>query len=412
VTSALATDEAALPLDYDALYEGYLASLVDNLRGFRAAAPGLELWVPDEDPLSSLRNMLDAASTVGRARLVVRLSAKTFGALGGDPSRLRAMAEPYGEARVSLDGDAAILDVSGLDAPASRRAEASADSSAASGPRVTGEATAAARAQARLRQDALDPAAREAAALSVYRPALEQAAAKPVFRAALVGSPGQIVARGQAAGAAIGLAVDSGGHRVEAASFELASAGAHELTAGLLESLCRTVVGLPVLEAAEHGTLRLERALRGGQRSPVAGIVLPESLHPLFRLARQLLTAALADYRRQTGFGEVHSRHDERPGEPWLRASEAERRQWLARVIGRALAARGLEPERASVESIRHDVRVELSLDLPPELDAPVFVMALERALQAEVDPRLELYVTERRDRNAKRRLAVVGDET
>jgi hypothetical protein len=63
------------------------------------------------------------------------------------------------------------------------------------------------------------------------------------------------------------------------------------------------------------------------------------------------------------------------------------------------------------VESIRYDVRVELSLDLPPEVDAPVFVMGLERALQAEVDPRLELYVTERRDRNAKRRLAVLGGE-
>jgi hypothetical protein len=410
VTSALATDEAALPLDYDTLYEGYLASLVDNLRGFRAAAPGLELWVPDEDPLSSLRNLLDAASTVGRARLVVRLSAKTFGALGGDPSRLRAMAEPYGEARISFDGDAAILDVSGLDAPASRRAELDADSSAVSGPRATPDATAP-RAPAAPPRDTLDPAAREAAVLAVYRPALEQAARSPVFRAALVGSPGRLLARGQAAAVELVLVVDPSQHRVVAAGFEVASSGALDLSVGLLESLCGIAVGLPVLEVAEHGTIRLERALRGAQRRPVAGIVLPESLHPLFRLARQLLTSALADYRRQTGFGEVHSRHDERPREPWLRASEAERRQWLALSLARALGARGLAPERASIESIRYDVRVELSLDLPPELDAPVFVTELERALQAEVDPRLEVYVTERRDRNAKRRLAVLGGE-
>lgn len=405
MTHALATDEAALPLDYDALYERYLASLVDNLRGFRAAAPGLELWVPDEDPLTSLRNLIDAAGAVGQARLSVRLSPKTLGALGNDLSRLRAMAEVYGEARVSLDGDGAILDVSGLDAPASRRAEASADSDAASGPRATGEPAAAPRAPASRRE--LDPAAREAAALALYRPALEQAAANPAFRAALASSPGQIMARGQSEGAELLLAVDPDGHRVLAASF----AAQDPLQVGLLESVCRIAVGLPVLEAAEHGTIRLEKVLRGGGRRPVAGIVLPESLHPLFRQARQLLTGALADYRRQTGFGEVHSHHDERPAEPWLRASEAERRAWLARALGHILGERGLGPECASVESIRFDVRVELSLELPADVNAPVFVMELERALQTEVDPRLEVYVTERRDRNAKRRLAVLGGE-
>lgn len=410
MTSALATDEAALPLDYDALYEGYLASLVDNLRGFRAAAPGLELWVPDEDPLTSVRNMLDAASTVGRARLVVRLSPKTFGALGKDPARLLAMAEPYGEARVSLEGGAAVLDVSGLDAP-SRRADASVDSAAASGVRATDEPPAPARAHVAARSVELDPAAREATALSVYRPALERAEANPVFRLRPAGAPDQVTTRGRAAEAELVLVVDASQHHIVAGGFEVESSGAPELSVGLLESLCRIAMGLPILEAAEHGTLRLERALRGQQRRPVAGIVLPESLHPLFRLARQLLASALADYRRQTGFGEVHSRHDDRPGEAWLKASEAERRQWLARVVGRALTARGLEPERASVESIRYDVRVELSLELPPEVNAPVFVMALERALQAELDPRLELYVTERRDRNSKRRLAVLGGE-
>jgi hypothetical protein len=184
------------------------------------------------------------------------------------------------------------------------------------------------------------------------------------------------------------------------------------LQAGLLESLCRTVSGLPLLEAAEHGTLRLEKQLRGEARRPVAGILLPESVHPLFRLARALLSQALADYRGQTGFAEVHSRHDDRPSEAWLGASDAERRAQLSRALEVALACRGLDPSLARVESIRHDVRVELSLELPTGVDASVIVMDLERALKAEVEPRLEVYVTERRDRNAKRRLAVLGDET
>jgi hypothetical protein len=401
VTHVLPADRAAEPLDYDTLYEGYLASLVDNLRGFRAAAPGLELWVPDEDPLSSLRNLLDAASSVGRAEIAVRLSARTLGLLG-DTSRLLAMAEAFGQARVIPDNAGAVLEVSGLDAGAA----------AASGPRMAAEPAAEAAARPRTpaasTRDPLDPIAREAAALSLYRPALEQAALAPAHRTLLASQPGQVAVRAKAAGAELGLAVHPREHRILAASF----AAEAPLEVGLLESLCRIVVGLPVLEAAEHGSIRLEKALRGGGKRPVPGIVLPESLHPLFRLARQLLTAALADYRAQTGFDAVHSRHDERPGVAWSSATDAERRQWLARALEPALRARGLEPRCASVESIRYDVRVELSLELPAEVDAPVFVMTLERTLQAEIDPRLELYVTERRDKNAKRRLAVVGDET
>ena len=413
MTSALPTEsEAALPLDYDAIYARYLASLVADLRGFRAAAPGLELWVPDEDPLASLRNMLDAAAVVGRQRLAVRLSAKTLGRLGPDPQRLLSMAQAYGDARLSLDGDGgAVLDVSGLGAPASRRAETVPAPSAnvPSDPQGSRELAA----SPRPRLDGappvdVGPAERDAAALALYRPALDRAAADPTHQGRSLTGDGRVIARSSASGAELSLAVDASTHRLVGASFD----AQEPLQIGLLEQLCRSLSGLPVLEAAEHGTLRLEKLLRGDAPRPVAGIVLADSVHPLFRLARALLAQALADYRRQTGFDAVHSRHDERPGEAWQRASDAERRQWLSRALAAALGARGLEPSRASVESIRYDVRVELSLELPPDADAPLLVMELERALQAQVDPRLEVYVTERRDRNAKRRLAVLEGDT
>jgi len=141
----------------------------------------------------------------------------------------------------------------------------------------------------------------------------------------------------------------------------------------------------------------------------LAGFLLPEAVHPLFRCAHDLSTQALSDYRRQTGFAEVHSRYDQQPGEAWQRASDAERRAWLARALAAALVARGIDPSSARIDSIRHDVRVELWLEPPAGTDAPALVMELERALQAEVDGRLEVYVTERRDRNVQRRLPLLG---
>jgi hypothetical protein len=397
--------ESPEPLDYDALYARYLASLVDDLRGFRAAAPGLELWVPDEDPFASVRNLLDAAASVGRQRVRVRLSAKTLAELGPDPERLLSMARAHGDAHLSLDGAGAVLDVSGLVAPAARRAEAgpAAPATVTGAERPASGEPSAFAARCAAAASGLDLAAREAAA---YRPALERAAAAPAHRGRpLAVSSGQVLVRASSASAELRIAVDPSTHRLEATSFEARD----PLAIGLLESLCRAVSGLPLLEAAEHGTLRLEQLLRGAAPRPVAGIVLPEAVHPLFRWARDLLVQALADYRRQTGFAEVHSRHDQRPGEAWQRASDAERRTWLARELAAALAARGIDPSSARVDSIRHDVRVELLLEPPAGTDAPALVMDLERALQAQVDRRLEVYVTERRDRNAQRRLTLLG---
>jgi hypothetical protein len=62
-----------------------------------------------------------------------------------------------------------------------------------------------------------------------------------------------------------------------------------------------------------------------------------------------------------------------------------------------------------AVVSIRYDVRVELGLsEAWKQLDQPRLVMALERELQARVDPRLEVYVQELKDKNQLRRLALV----
>jgi len=400
--------ESPEPLDYDALYARYLASLVDDLRGFRVAASGLELWVPDEDLFASVRNLLDAAASVGRHRLLLRLSSETLAELGPDPERLLVMARAYGDARLLLDGAGAVLDVSGLDAPAARRAEAgpAAPVTLTGAERPASGEPSALLARSTAAASGVELAAREAAALSVYRPALERAAAAAAHRGRpLATSSGHVIARASSSSAELRIAVDPSTHRLEAMSFEAQD----PLEIGLLESLCRAVTGLPLLEAAEHGTVRLEQLLRGAAPRPVAGILLPEAVHPLFRCAHDLSTQALSDYRRQTGFAEVHSRYDQQPGEAWQRASDAERRTWLARALAAALVARGIDPSSARIDSIRHDVRVELWLEPPAGTDAPALVMELERALQAEVDGRLEVYVTERRDRNVQRRLPLLG---
>jgi len=164
-----------------------------------------------------------------------------------------------------------------------------------------------------------------------------------------------------------------------------------------------------LLEATYHGALRLEHRLRPGSSRPLRGIVLPRAVHPHFALVEELLRGALASYRELSGFDVTRGQYDDRPRPDWLAASLEQRKQRLEAALAQVLPSFGLEASDASVVSIRYDVRVELGLsEAWKKLDQPRLVMALERELQARVDPRLEVYVQELKDKNQLRRLALV----
>src|SRR5205823_1814786 len=65
-------------LDYDKLVETYSANLDVNLRGFRPAEEMLDTWVPDEDHVRSLCNLVEAAQLCGSDRLRIRISNATL----------------------------------------------------------------------------------------------------------------------------------------------------------------------------------------------------------------------------------------------------------------------------------------------------------------------------------------------
>jgi hypothetical protein len=66
-------------LDYDQLVAEFESKLVTQLRSFGAdAAEYLEMWVPDEDPVKSILNMVEAAEAYGRSNIAVRVGPSTL----------------------------------------------------------------------------------------------------------------------------------------------------------------------------------------------------------------------------------------------------------------------------------------------------------------------------------------------
>jgi hypothetical protein len=341
----------------------------------------------------SLRNLLDSAASLGRLSVRLRLGAKSAALL--DVPELLELGGAFGQPRVERQGDAILLEVTGLVAPVASATAAARRNQTMPERAATVEAHA-----------AQGPVRSEPASFADYERRLRELATVPQPGALELAAADVIGVSFERAGSALELEVRPSDHVVATAR----ARGADEVDRLLLGELARLVVGLPMLEACYHGALRLEHRLRpvGGPR-PVPGIVLPSAVHPRFAAAQELLRGVLAAYRERSGYDAVRGEYDERPKAQWVALDFVGRKQRLDAAIAPFMAEHGLTAADAQVVSIRYDVRVELGLsEAWRRLDQPRLVMALERELQARVDPRLEVYVQELKDKNQLRRLALV----
>lgn len=65
-------------LNYEDLVGAFEEALVTKLRGHAAEAEYLEMWVPDEDPVKSILNMVEAAEAYGREEIAVEVASNTL----------------------------------------------------------------------------------------------------------------------------------------------------------------------------------------------------------------------------------------------------------------------------------------------------------------------------------------------
>jgi len=99
-------------LNYEVLVQAFEESLVTKLRGHGAEADYLEMWVPDEDPVKSILNMVEAAEAYGRDDIVIEVSAATLSAPRLE--ELAAVLSTMGSATITATADGRLIEVTGL----------------------------------------------------------------------------------------------------------------------------------------------------------------------------------------------------------------------------------------------------------------------------------------------------------
>jgi len=374
-------------LDYESLYSDYQSGLVDRLRGFGPAAECLSLWVPDEDPLTSLRNLWDAAATAGQDEIAILLGADTVARLDADA--VLAMAARFGDATLTRGRRCWLVEIHDLH-PATPVV-------AMRGPAIAAVAPA----------STTTPVARptHVGIHPLYADAIERAAADAHHEGRVPPSTDLDVLRVQAQGVELELAVDPRTHGIRHAAFTGAPTG-HR---GLMERFCALLEGVPLLDAADHAVIRLEFALREHwSRRPVPGIVTPRAADPCFELPLSLIREALAAYRARTGYADRTSTWDAGPSARWTALAPAERRDAIRAAVHPVLAERGRSIDDVEVVAIEFDVRLVMRIHAAGDSGRPQLAMDLERAVRDAIDPRLEVVLEEVRDRNKLRRLAIV----
>lgn len=99
-------------LNYETLVRAFEDALVTKLRGHGAEADYLEMWVPDEDPVKSILNMVEAAEAYGREEIAIEVAAETL--TDTQVNELLSVLGDIGSARVTVRAGGRLIEVTGL----------------------------------------------------------------------------------------------------------------------------------------------------------------------------------------------------------------------------------------------------------------------------------------------------------
>lgn len=347
-------------LDYESLVKGYNTNLDVTLRGFRPADAMLDTWVPDDDPIRSLCNLVEAAQLCGSDAISVRIAQRTL--KGIEAPDLHERLSTLGQCDIQTDGESLLVTVTGLHTTA-----------AFGSIRVNYRRNMLAR-MIDLRN----------------KRAIRTKSSEMVLRA----MEGQVT---------LAWSIETEGHSITDAVFDSPVCGPTEAA---LDCLCDLLIRLPIQEARDHSIVRLELMLRDPDiPNPVDGIVLPHNADPIFLLPERLVKRLYDDYLTAANYQPSLNCFDPGPGREWKALEPAARERRVVAVLSDKLGELGIHAGEVTVTDCRLPYAVTIRFsDSLPIATKPLIALRLERLLRRECDSRLELFCEAQRDMSRLRR--------
>lgn len=344
-------------IDYEKFVGAYWENLTTVLRAFNPAEgfKFLEMWVPDENHVVSILNIVEAAKDAGLDGISVYVGPDTLRNL--EILRLKEQAEKIGEVRTETKGEG--IDVEVLFAE----------------DRTSGD---------------IYPA---------YRDRLRKILQSISHEGVLKADGSLVLVQATYQGVTLMALIDPSTHFVKKAAHY---GNVSDIQRGMLETLCGILEEKPIQECSDHAVIYLEQTLRDPSRpTTVRGIVMPENADPAFALSVRLVRDLLADYRQRTGYSDIENSYDQPASVHWLALSNAERIERIHAAIESCPPGIGVQIVR--LETVNRVV-VEFS-DAPDMETKQSRLMQLESYLKEIIEPTLQLYMQPKTDQNKIRKI-------
>ena len=390
------------PVKYEDLVAAYEQALVNVLRHHTAGQDYLELWVPDEDPVKSILNMIEAAQTAGRPAIAIDVSSRTISS--EQARRLAALAAAFGDVTVAPNTAGHLVSVENLQAPRSRvggaESDVRSDESRASAPTPLVSSR-------RANDAAIERADFEVMPALATVVAAEQS--QMTHAGVLSEREGLVLATGTSAVGELSVLVEPKGHVIVTARHSNVRAGP---LCAVADIACRIIEGRTVQDASDHAAIITVHTLfeRAG-RPHVDGILLPTNAGRAFIEVGDLVHRMRRCYAERVGLDSTVNFFDTPPSQQWqdlplekkLAKAESVVRKYCRSVN---LGDDAIHVDRIEKDLLGHHSRIVAALDdSMSAAQKPILMRALERQLKTEIDGKLQLYLEPLKDSSKLRRL-------
>ena len=352
--------QTVLKVNYGELVNAYWENLNTTLRKFHPGAEVLDTWVPDDDHIKSILNLLEAAQLAEQDNLEIFIDATIAGMI--DESKLKEEVSEFGE--VSLQED------------------------------LGGKSLKVFHILKWVEFLKLNP---------IYRKKIQKISQSIAYEKSLEPHQGMKLITCSEEEESLMVLVDSD-HIIR----EAAHQGTKSIIQkGVLDELCRIIIGLPMLELGDHGFILLENSIRDDSfKRPVIGVVLPNNADPIFRLPLLLTREILSQYRKAMRYSSTVNFYIAPPKSEWTQLSNDEQIEKLKNSLIEICEQFSFQASDIEVVKISKTGKVIIKMsDNVDKKKLPEYLMQLEKTIQEKVEPTMRLYFEERKDDSTLRRL-------
>lgn len=171
----------------------------------------------------------------------------------------------------------------------------------------------------------------------------------------------------------------------------------------LIDRLCDIILDSPLQEAAEHGTIRLERVLRNlNVPPPVQGLVTPDNADPVFLLPKRLIRDVYQQWRSIHATEEGWNDFDRPLSVRWQRLSDEEKIAQINSALPPILSELKIPYSDVAVLEIRGQRLFFARNDFAKLSRSGADLMAIERELKKRIEPGLDVVLEGLEDKNRR----------